>query len=41
MNVYEPHAVETRWQEKWEERKPYHVGEDQEKEKLYILEMFP
>ena len=33
--------IEKKWQKKWEEGKIYHVVEDQSKDKLYILNMFP
>ena len=34
-------AIEEKWQQRWNERKQYKVDVDSDKEKLYILEMFP
>ncbi|MFH0808182.1 MAG: leucine--tRNA ligase [archaeon] len=34
-------AIEKKWQEKWEKNKIFQVSEDSEKEKFYVLEMFP
>ncbi|MCP4403791.1 MAG: leucine--tRNA ligase, partial [bacterium] len=34
-------AIEEKWQQRWNERQQYKVDVDHEKEKLYILEMFP
>ncbi len=34
-------AIEEKWQRRWTERKQYKVDVDPEKEKYYILEMFP
>ena len=34
-------AIEKKWQQRWEERKQYQVDVDHNKQKLYILEMFP
>ena len=33
--------IEKKWQKIWEEEKPYKVTEDPDKEKYYVLEMFP
>jgi leucyl-tRNA synthetase len=42
MNVrYEPQQIEEKWQNKWEEEKTFKVTEDQQKNKYYLLEMFP
>ncbi len=41
MEHYLPQAVETKWQRIWEERKFFSVDYDQDKEKYYVLEMFP
>ena len=30
-----------KWQRKWEEKRMYRVTEDKNKEKYYVLEMFP
>jgi len=33
--------IETKWQNKWEEEGSFKVTEDKDKEKYYVLEMFP
>ncbi|MBR0457560.1 MAG: leucine--tRNA ligase [Firmicutes bacterium] len=33
--------IESKWQKVWEETKPFKVTEDPDKEKYYVLEMFP
>ncbi|MBW1724408.1 MAG: leucine--tRNA ligase [Deltaproteobacteria bacterium] len=38
---YEPRALESRWQKIWEETKLFKVEENPDKEKYYLLEMFP
>lgn len=38
---YIPKNVESKWQTLWEENKAFQVSEDQDKEKYYLLEMFP
>lgn len=38
---YIPDAIETKWQKKWEETELFKVEVDKEKEKYYLLEMFP
>ena len=38
---YDPKAVESEWQAFWEETELFKVTEDPEKEKYYLLEMFP
>lgn len=38
---YDFKRIEKKWQEIWEEKKIYRVTEDQEKDKYYVLEMFP
>ncbi len=38
---YEPHSVEKKWQQIWEERKLFQAVEDPQKKKYYVLEMFP
>ena len=38
---YEPGALESKWQNFWEEKKLFKVEEDPDKEKYYLLEMFP
>ncbi len=35
------HAIEKKWQKKWEENKVFEVKENQKKKKIYVLEMFP
>jgi leucyl-tRNA synthetase (EC 6.1.1.4) len=41
MNPYEPHAIEEKWQQFWEDNRAFDVDEDPAKEKFYLLEMFP
>ncbi len=41
MNAYEPHNIEEKWQKIWEEKGVFQVEEDPEKQKYYLLEMFP
>ncbi len=38
---YEPQELETKWQKHWQENGLFKVKEDPEKEKYYLLEMFP
>ena len=38
---YEAQAIEEKWQQKWETEKTFKVSEDGDKEKYYLLEMFP
>lgn len=38
---YQPREVEAKWQKFWEKEKLFKVFEDPEKEKYYLLEMFP
>ncbi|MCD6153101.1 MAG: leucine--tRNA ligase [Syntrophobacterales bacterium] len=38
---YNPIMIEEKWQKRWEEEKTFHVTEDADKEKYYLLEMFP
>ncbi|MCJ7746305.1 MAG: leucine--tRNA ligase [Desulfobacterales bacterium] len=38
---YNPKEVEEKWQKVWESQKLFKVTEDQNKEKYYLLEMFP
>ena len=38
---YNPREVEEKWQQQWEEAKTFTVTEDLEKQKYYLLEMFP
>ncbi len=38
---YDPEAIEERWQAVWEERNLFHVEEEKDREKYYLLEMFP
>ncbi len=41
MTQYEPHTIEEKRQQIWEENNMFHVEEDRSKEKYYLLEMFP
>ena len=38
---YDFSEIERKWQKIWEEEKPFKVTEDPNKEKYYVLEMFP
>ena len=38
---YNFNEIEKRWQKRWAEEKTYHVTEDTQKEKFYVLNMFP
>jgi len=38
---YDPHEIEGRWQRYWEEGKLFRAFEDSQREKYYLLEMFP
>ena len=38
---YTPDVIESKWQRSWEDAKIYKVSDDPEKEKYYLLEMFP
>ena len=38
---YTPDVIESKWQRFWEDAKAYKVSDDPEKEKYYLLEMFP
>ncbi|MDT8421137.1 MAG: leucine--tRNA ligase [Desulfuromonadales bacterium] len=38
---YSPDQIEQKWQQEWEQRQRFRVVEDTEKEKFYLLEMFP
>ena len=41
MPVYDPHAIEPKWQEFWERNKTFCASDDGSKPKLYVLDMFP
>ena len=38
---YDFRAIEDKWQKRWKEDKTYKVSEDPNKEKYYVLDMFP
>lgn len=38
---YDHRAIEKRWQEKWQEEHLYHTDDASDKEKYYVLDMFP
>ncbi|MBW2621244.1 MAG: hypothetical protein JRC56_07945, partial [Deltaproteobacteria bacterium] len=38
---YDPKRIESKWQKYWETSKLFNVKEDPDKEKYYLLEMFP
>ena len=33
--------IEKKWQQEWEKNKVFHVKEDSQKKKYYVIEMFP
>ncbi|MGD0231621.1 MAG: leucine--tRNA ligase [Syntrophorhabdales bacterium] len=41
IKTYDPKAVEEKWQAVWERENLFHVTEEEEREKFYLLEMFP
>jgi leucyl-tRNA synthetase len=41
MPAYDPHAIEARWQEYWEQNKSFCAPDISSKPKLYVLDMFP
>lgn len=41
MRPYTPSEVENKWQKIWEEKKIFRAKEDPQREKYYVLEMFP
>jgi len=40
-NLYNPKNVEAKWQQIWLETQPFTASMDSEKEKYYVMEMFP
>jgi leucyl-tRNA synthetase len=40
-NEYNPQEIEKKWQDKWEKESLFEVKEDSDKEKYYLLEMYP
>lgn len=40
-NQYNPKNVESKWQQLWLEKQPFAASMDSEKQKYYVLEMFP
>jgi leucyl-tRNA synthetase len=38
---YQPEIVERKWQKSWQQSRLFRVEEDRQKEKYYLLEMFP
>ena len=41
IDKYNFSEIEKKWQTKWEEEDAFKVSEDTDKEKYYVLEMFP
>src|SRR3990172_1431035 len=41
MNKYDHRKIEKKWQKFWEDNKTFKAAEDPNKEKYYILDMFP
>jgi leucyl-tRNA synthetase len=38
---YDPHEIEGRWQHRWEQENLFEAVEDRQRQKYYLLEMFP
>jgi len=38
---YDPQAIETKWQQRWDASRLFHVEDAPDREKYYLLEMFP
>jgi len=41
ITLYNPEAIEKKWQKKWADAKIFKVQADSKKEKYYVLEMYP
>ncbi len=41
MKIYKHKEIEDKWRKKWNESNVYKTTEDSDKEKFYILDMFP
>lgn len=41
MPVYDPHAIERKWQQYWEQNRAFQAQDASDKPKLYVLDMFP
>lgn len=41
MSKYDPQNIEPKWQKYWEKHKTFEASEDSQKEKFYVLDMFP
>ena len=41
MDRYKPLEIEAKWQERWEEEKPYHAEIKKDQPKMFLAEMFP
>ncbi len=41
MSVYNPHDIEPKWQQFWEQNRTFGTQESRSKPKLFILDMFP
>ena len=39
--AYDHREIEQKWQKKWQETELYRANEDKDKEKVYVLDMFP
>ena len=40
-NLYNPKDIEIKWHQVWQEKQPFRASMDSDKEKYYLLEMFP
>jgi leucyl-tRNA synthetase len=41
MSSYKPEDIEAKWQKFWEDNQTFHVQQDPDKPKYYVLDMFP
>ena len=41
MDRYNAKLTEKKWRERWEKEETYLTSDDRQKEKYYVLEMFP
>ena len=41
MSRYNPKEVEPKWQQRWNQARSFETGASKDKQKYYVLEMFP
>ena len=41
LEKYDPKSIESKWQQRWDNEQSYEAVVDENKEKFYVLEMFP